>query len=227
MTMAVGTTRIGFAVFAVLIAGVVANVMNQPTQHARVARAAPQSPAAPPLDIPTRTVETASVVGPKAGKDGRPLPEVDAMSSSDLVRAIQRELQARGYEPGAQDGVPGLVTRAAIYAYEEDLRVTPTGEPSEPLLKALLLGSTPSPSRASSDPRGGAELIVRAVQQHLGALGYHPRRPDGRVAADTIRAIREFELDQGMKPSGRITGPLMARLLKASATGARPASASR
>jgi peptidoglycan hydrolase-like protein with peptidoglycan-binding domain len=227
MTMAVGTTRIGFAVFAVLSAGVVANVMNQPTQHARIARATPQSPAVPPLEIPARPVETASVVGPKAGKDGRPLSEPDGMSASDLVRAIQRELQARGYEPGAQDGVPGLVTRAAIYAYEEDLRIAPTGEPSEALLKALLLGSTPPVSRASTDQRSGAELIIRAVQQHLGALGYHPRRPDGRVAADTICAIREFELDQGMKPSGRITGPLMARLLKVSATGSRPASANR
>ena len=48
----------------------------------------------------------------------KPIPET--VDRSDLTRAIQRELKAKGYEAGAVDGVIGLVTRGAIMAYESD-----------------------------------------------------------------------------------------------------------
>ena len=47
-------------------------------------------------------------------------PAPPSSETPETIRAIQRELQARGYEAGAADGVPRLVTRAAIMAYEHD-----------------------------------------------------------------------------------------------------------
>ena len=49
-------------------------------------------------------------------------PSNDAgdISSAEITRGIQRELNSRGYEAGQPDGVAGLVTRAAIFAYEYD-----------------------------------------------------------------------------------------------------------
>jgi peptidoglycan hydrolase-like protein with peptidoglycan-binding domain len=135
---------------------------------------------------------------------------------------VQRELHARGYEPGGQDGVAGLVTRAAILAFEEDHALPPTAEPSEALLKAILLGGVgaPAPQAGTSsrnEPAAGHVQVVRAVQLHLATLGYVGSKVDGVAGPDTTRAIREFEMDQGTKPIGRITGPLMARLMKAAA----------
>jgi peptidoglycan hydrolase-like protein with peptidoglycan-binding domain len=46
----------------------------------------------------------------------------------------------------------------------------------------------------------------------LSALGYQPGPVNGQLEADTVRAIREFELDKGLVPRGRISPELMAQL---------------
>lgn len=213
-------SQVGVAVFVMLSAGVAWNVMTQPVTQARLTRAVTAQIEANRAEANRKVppAETGSFVPPRARTtpDGRPAdPEATA---SDTVRAIQRELTARKYDPGSQDGVAGLVTRAAIYAFEEDHKVLPAGEPSEFALKLILLGAAPA-TAASDTPerRAAAEQLVRAVQQYLSALGYRQKKPDGRFAADTARAIREFELDKGLPPQGRITGPLVAALMKAAA----------
>jgi peptidoglycan hydrolase-like protein with peptidoglycan-binding domain len=57
-----------------------------------------------------------------------------------------------------------------------------------------------------------AEQVIRAVQQRLAALGYRIARADGWLGEDTVKAIREFEMDKGLVPKGRISAELMARL---------------
>jgi peptidoglycan hydrolase-like protein with peptidoglycan-binding domain len=214
--MTSGYARLGLVLFAVLSAGVAANILTQPISQAKLHRMA--APAAEARRA--AAVEAAQPVAPtKTLKDGRPV-EAEGPAASETTRAIQRELHARGYEPGTQDGVPGLVTRAAILAFEEAHKLPPTAEPSEAVLKAILLGgaAVALPAQGGGERNGaGVELVVRAVQQHLATLGYLTRKIDGRTGADTTRAIREFELDQGLEPAGRITGPLMARLIKATA----------
>ncbi len=71
--------------------------------------------------------------------------------SIELTRAVQRELKAKGYETGAVDGVAGLVTRAAIMAYEADHGLTLTAEPRQALLQHIILGG------AMGDPSGGSQ----------------------------------------------------------------------
>lgn len=142
------------------------------------------------------------------------------------VRSVQNELARRGYEPGTADGAPGLVTRAAVMAYEHDQGLPLTADPSPEVLAHLRHG-TSAPGAAigldATAPRttGNAELVIRAVQQSLAQLGYLASMPDGLATDETIRAIREFEMDSGLIPSGRISGPLVARLAR-QAAGARP-----
>jgi peptidoglycan hydrolase-like protein with peptidoglycan-binding domain len=71
-------------------------------------------------------------------------------TSSDLVRAVQRELTQRGYNPGPQDGTVSPLTRAAILAYEKDQGLPSTGEASERLLKAMLFSGPPVPAPSAS-----------------------------------------------------------------------------
>lgn len=147
-----------------------------------------------------------------AGGDGElRLPEI--------VKAIQTILGQKGYEPGTPDGVVGIVTRAAIMAYEHDSGLPISGEPSEPLLRHMQglpvshAGSGGSRQRSLRSP--SAEHVVRSVQQSLAQLGYFASKIDGRSSEDTVRAIREYEMDAGLTPSGRISAPLLLKLTRA------------
>ncbi len=147
------------------------------------------------------------------------LPDApDAEGDPDTIRAVQRELHKRGYGPVQTDGVPGLLTRAAIMAFEHDSKTALTGEATEALLKRLLLGASGDKSvelAAGKVRSAQAELVIRTVQQSLTTLGYQPGKTDGRVGEETERAIREFEMDQGMIPTGRVSAELFSRLARA------------
>lgn len=170
------------------------------------------SPDAANPDRASGTAPTATVPPLETGAV-RPLPET--ADRSDLVRAVQRELKAKGYETGAVDGVAGLVTRGAIMAYETDQDLPLTAEPRQALLQHLVLGSAdiaPNADGESAKPGPEAEAVVRAVQRAFRQLGYLTTLPDGRLNAATIRAIRKFEADRKLKQTGRISGELLARL---------------
>lgn len=132
----------------------------------------------------------------------------------DVTRAVQRELKIRGYETGAADGVASHVTHAAIMGFEFDQGLPLTGRPSQELLKYILLGG--GTARKSAQPSAvstaEAENAIRSVQTSLARLGYKPGRINGKLTPDTARAIREFEVDQSLPESGRVSGPLVARL---------------
>jgi peptidoglycan hydrolase-like protein with peptidoglycan-binding domain len=140
--------------------------------------------------------------------EAQPEPAADA----ETIRTVQRELGQRGYGPLASDGVVGIGTRAAIMAFEYDQGLALTGEPSDRLLKRILLGGPAEAVRTTRVPSPQAEDVIRIVQRRLAALGYQGGRIDGRLGDDTVKAIGEFELDQGLIPKGRVSADLVARL---------------
>jgi peptidoglycan hydrolase-like protein with peptidoglycan-binding domain len=150
----------------------------------------------------------------------------DDSADAETIRAIQRELKLRGYGPLGGDGVIGLTTRAAIMAFEHDHGMALSGEASDRLLKRILLGAADPASADSSGAgrvrSGHAEQVIRSVQQWLAALGYQPGRVDGRPGEDTVKAIRDFEMDKGLVPRGRVSAELVSRLSEAAAP--KPAS---
>lgn len=144
----------------------------------------------------------------------------------DVVRAVQRELAHRGYEPGPADGLVHPVTRAAVMAYEHDHGLPLTGQPTEALLKAILFGLPAAPGAGSpQEPHPEAREIIRSVQDSLKSLGYPIKSADGRMGPETVRAIREFESRNGLTPSGRVSGALMLKLREALVRKQRQASA--
>jgi peptidoglycan hydrolase-like protein with peptidoglycan-binding domain len=161
----------------------------------------------------------------KAGAFSRPLPAAasdNTAGGTETVRAIQRELEIRGYGAGTADGLPSLVTRAAILAYEADHGLPLTAEPSEEVLRAVLLGSagvTPAAGAASSRAGPQADQLIRTVQQSLIGLGLGPVKVDGHQGDETVRAIRRFEREQGMPETGRISAPMVAKLARLAAQG--------
>ncbi len=178
-------------------------------------RPAPSGPGMSVLNPGTadRSPLTPGLAPPRGGED----------ESVETVRAIQRELQLKGYQPGAADGVPGLTTRAAIMAFEHDYGLPLTGEAHDRLLKAILFGASSSGAakHAAVPPTAGAQTVIRTVQQTLSALGYAKGPVDGQIGPDTIRAIRAFEAQAGLPETGRISGTLLSRLAQAAATRSR------
>mgnify|MGYP000193817800 CR=1 FL=1 len=224
--MTPSTVRFAFLTFAVLTGAMATNIFVLQPPSRQLAGLAPARDGAPPggadwsggqgtppagmqqtparPEAPVPRFETGAV---------KPLPET--ADRTDLVRAVQRELKAKGYETGAVDGVAGLVTRGAIMAYEADSGLSLTAEPRESLLQHLVLGSADigaSGAGAASQPGPEAEAVIRAVQRAFRQLGYITTLPDGRLNDATIRAIRKFERDRKLKETGRISGELLAKL---------------
>ena len=55
---------------------------------------------------------------------------------------------------------------------------------------------------------------MRDVKQQLADLGYQTGVAGGALTPELARAIREFETDQKLKATGRISGPMMSRLIR-------------
>lgn len=136
---------------------------------------------------------------------------------SDAVLSVQRHLTDRGYEPGPADGVLGEQTRAAIMAYEHDNKLRVSGEPSDKLLKSMILGASPGdPAAASSQLSPENTALVKSIQKTLIKLGYDAGPIDGLIGASTNMAIRKFERDRKLPVKGRISGRLVKELREAS-----------
>jgi peptidoglycan hydrolase-like protein with peptidoglycan-binding domain len=238
--MTPGQARGTLLCFALVLAGVACNAvyLQEPRGEVHAGEGGRQTARAPQRAAPTAGAKTERGVkgGARSSEaDGETptlriarfaadtaaaRPGAAVPADADTVRAIQRELAARGFGPLAQDGSPGLTTRAAIMAYEHDHGLPLTAAPSEPLLKRLLLPSDESQGRTDSAVVSAeAEQVVAAVQRSLAELGYSPGRTDGRLAAETVRAITEFEIDRGQVPKGRISAELIRQL---GAAGAPP-----
>lgn len=141
---------------------------------------------------------------------------VRAAVSGDTVRAIQRELAAKGYEPGEIDGVAGVLTRAAIMAYQSDVNLPVTGEASTELLEHIVLGGPGAagpPSGEGAVPRETV-LLIKAVQEVLSELGYAPGPVDGVVGSSTQQAIQSFEREHKLPVTGRISGRLLKEIMR-------------
>ncbi len=227
--MTATTMKLGLAAFAALGAAALVNItMLQPNAgRVAVSRPAAQSTVKPQQAAPGEArsgarsapaAETPTV--PAAAAPAPPAPPTPS-ATTDVTRAIQRELKDRGYDAGTPDGQPGLMTRAAIMAYEHDRNLPLTAEPTPQLLKLIVMNTSLTAARTGPTLEQSVQAthVIRTVQQSLVTLGYAPGKVDGRLGDDTVRAIRDFELDQGLPETGRVSGQLVARLSRLAGQG--------
>lgn len=143
--------------------------------------------------------------------------EMSPQMRSALIRALQEELNAKGYGAGPVDGVTGARTRAAIRAYQRDAGLRVTGQPSKDLLDHMKFSSEATerreapPPAASSTPTGDREL-VRSVQRELQVRGYYKGGIDGIVGPNTREAVRAFQRDAGFDVTGTVDQRLLTEL---------------
>jgi len=170
-------------------------------------------------DVPDRRAMRSPRANPAPPQDwantdstGAAGPQKSDAASPDTIRAIQRELRQKGYGNLAADGTLRPHTRAAIMAYEYDHGLVLTGQASEGLLTRILFGGSPAAEPAGKVGTAEAAELVHFVQQSLAALGYQPGPADGQLKAETVRAIREYEMDKGLVPKGRVSAELLSQL---------------
>jgi peptidoglycan hydrolase-like protein with peptidoglycan-binding domain len=203
----------------------VLHLASSPKTRAEASRtpsAAPPPSAAMPSDRLSGVASRIARLAQESARLDTPLAEPGAGAASvEIVKAVQRELVRKGYDPGAQDGVPSLPTRAAILAFEWDHGLALSAEPTEALLQNILLDRrAPGLAGAGAQQRSRqAVQVIRTIQQSLVVLGYLQGGVDGHLGEATRRAIREFEMDNGLVPSGRISSPLVAKLARSAAAG--------
>ncbi len=208
------------ALIAVSLAMIVAVAVNLVLLQRRNGEGVLRRPAAIDLNEAIAADATAGArgYGPSVAAGGK-ISAAAGVQEGDLVRVIQRELANRQYALGPADGVPGLMTRAAILAFEFDHGHPLTAEPSQGLLKAILIGAPGAATDAGRAPGEKARQLIATVQASLAALGYAGAGNDGRLGEATRRAIREFEMDRGLPRSGRVSPLLIQELAKAARKG--------
>lgn len=133
-----------------------------------------------------------------------------------LVKEIQLRLSELGYNPGAHDGIAGPTTLAAIMAFEFDKGLPQTGIVDKEILK-VLNAKQDAPNRKGSpiaQANQGQELVA-AMQAALSQLGYNTGQADGVIGPLTRKRIRAFERDHKMDVTGRISGRLIMKIIKA------------
>jgi peptidoglycan hydrolase-like protein with peptidoglycan-binding domain len=218
--------KLQLAAFAILSGGVGANIfLLQSHALERFASSmASRKPAAQVVAANARefigdtgSIGIAEVVSAEEPSNAPINPSVAQQMPQDAVavtRAVQRELQARGYDTGTTDGVMGVMTRAAIVGFEFDHELALTGKPSQALLKSILLGGDGTSAKARKSQSADATSLIKSVQKSLAERGYNPGPISGQLSSATRRAIREFEVDQSLSESGRPSGQLVARLAR-------------
>jgi peptidoglycan hydrolase-like protein with peptidoglycan-binding domain len=206
------TARRVLGAFMLLSMGVVLNVL--------VMQPAGQRPAGSRAGKPVlrHDAPSANTVPVAAARPSTPA----SGDNPDIVTGIQRELAARDYDLGAPDGTASATTRAAIMAWEHDNGLSLTGEPTAAVLKAIILGVDPATGAQIAselkalpkerEPR--TQHLIRSVQQSLADLGYVLGTASGQMNDDTAKAIREFEQEQGLPTTGRISATLISRLAR-------------
>jgi peptidoglycan hydrolase-like protein with peptidoglycan-binding domain len=243
--MTPGKIRLGLAVFCTLSIGVAVNLLLLQPVGGRLV-ASRQGPPLPtisqtPSNVQTGALETgpsrapppaapetaAATPEPAASAAPPPVADKPAEDDPEIVRGIQRELHALGYETGAIDGKAGIVTRASIIAYEYDRGLPLVGEADDQIFKRIVLsGGAPAPAQptpSAAEPAPRAQAVIRTVQQWLAGLGYKPGKINGRLDDETVKAIRAFEAAQKLPVTGRVSGLLVGRLIRLSTEAQRTA----
>jgi peptidoglycan hydrolase-like protein with peptidoglycan-binding domain len=205
--MNVVAARLVFLAFLGLTGSIIYNALYlQDVPGSNIAKAIPKAAGSP--------VEVAKL--PPVSTD-LPHLELEEGGPRLVVRAVQRELAARGFDVGTEDGKLSEKTKAAISTYEKDHGLPVTGVATDALLRHILLGDSVQPANATgsvSDSAGMTKesLKVKAVQKTLADLGYAPGPVDGEMGDATKRAIIAFQRDRKIAQTGRITPALLAEL---------------
>ena len=133
-------------------------------------------------------------------------PEPPADDRAERVKALQRQLNWLGFEPGAADGYYGSLTTGAVKRFQEAYDLPVDGIVDRATADTLWATVAQRPSSDRIDR-------VKALQRQLQWLGLDPGLIDGRYGAQTTEAVRRFQEDHDLPVDG-IVDPQTQRALQ-------------
>jgi len=186
---------------------------------ARLAVANPVDTAEPGVPMPSLPKARPAPVRPMPAKlapakapAGKALADKAVPVTPGLVADTQRALLASRFYEGPVDGILGPQTRSAISNFEMKIGLIPTGQPSSALLAKIRKGYPPVEPASTGSVRTASQQLQR-IQHALNDIGYGPIPEDGREGAKTSNAIRRFELDNRLPPTGQASDAVAAKLV--------------
>lgn len=152
---------------------------------------------------------------PKPVDESAPTRILRPGMSGDDVKSVQSRLKALGYYTGTVDGNYGTGTMAAVASFQLRNNLSADGVAGTRTYKklyssdALAAISTPTSTPTTGVTRPTRLLYsgctgddVKSVQQRLKDLGYLTDKVDGKYGANTVAAMRAFQLRNGLAGSG-------------------------
>jgi peptidoglycan hydrolase-like protein with peptidoglycan-binding domain len=154
------------------------------------------------------------------------------------IEEAQRQLLATGHYRGLVDGIVGARTKDAVVAYQREHGLQQTGSVDNALLdhirylrkvaQAAEQGAETTSSTAGvasksdkqdqTQPAGDAKIM--RLQKLLVTLGYDAGKADGKLNAETRKAIRQFEADHDLQQTGNFSENLLKQVVAARSSAA-------
>ncbi|HLI83618.1 MAG TPA: peptidoglycan-binding domain-containing protein [Bryobacteraceae bacterium] len=161
--------------------------------------------------------------------------------SQSEVRDAQQQLKDDGYYTGKIDGVNGQMTMDAIRNFQRDNNLNVTGQLDRQTADKLGIQSeanreaTESQSNQSNQSNEAApqsnysnqtysneanretgvtpsQTTVKAAQQKLHQSGFYSGNIDGMYGAKTRAAVREFQQNSNLNPTGQLDQETLSKL---------------
>ncbi len=136
----------------------------------------------------------------------------------DYTAALQQSLSDAGYYNGKVDGVYGPATVDAVEALQKAHGLPVTGTVD----KATAGGAPGRPAAKGGAAAQEALASTAAVQQTLKLAGFWDGPVDGQWTPALTEALKEFQTELGVKPTGTVDAATVAALEKAIAEAGKP-----
>lgn len=135
-----------------------------------------------------------------------------------MIRKVQEALGAQNLYEGDLDGLNGPATRSAIQAYRDKHGLKSGEDELRAVLEHLEYNrQIAAAAQAAATTGSTGELSAKTIgliQTGLAELGYDPGLVDGKMGEKTKQAIRDFQRDRSMQPTGVATSELLSELRK-------------
>ncbi len=189
------------------------------------------------LDIVAVTATPIPAPTMQPGEDATSYQVLQSGADGDQVMALQEALVELKFLTGIADGVYSAATAQAVMAFQRVNEYPITGIADANMQAFLFNGKPKNASGVKTEVRtlpalsgitvnsGDKGLIVRTIQSKLAALGLYTGGITGTYDNATVKAVKAFQKENGIKQDGICGGNTQDLLLGVAAVTATPAPA--
>ena len=119
------------------------------------------------------------------------------------VKKLQQQLKTLGYYSGSVDGKYGSGTVTAVTTFQKLNKITADGIAGPTTQRLLFGGNATANEKYSTLEQYNEGTAVKNLQYALYELGYYQGKRNGIYNEDTVNAVREFQMNNGLTVDGK------------------------